>query len=126
MKKTLLLAILILLFTLSACGGEKGYTDISITELQTMLENKDFLFVNTHIPFAGDIPDTDLTIPYNQINSYLGQLPADKDAKIVLYCRSGSMSTDAAQQLVALGYTNVYELDGGFNAWKAAGLAMDN
>lgn len=90
-----------------------------------MLESKDFLFVNTHIPFDGDIPNTDLSMPFNEIEQYLDQLPSDKGAKIVLYCRSGNMSTDAAEQLVKLGYTNVYELDGGFNAWEVAGLAIE-
>jgi rhodanese-related sulfurtransferase len=126
MKKTIFLTTLFLLLALSACGAEKGYTDISVADLQTMLESKDFLFVNTHIPFEGDIPNTDLTIPYNEVKQYLDQLPADKNAKIVLYCRSGNMSTQAAAELVELGYTNVYELDGGFNAWEASGLALEN
>jgi rhodanese-related sulfurtransferase len=34
------------------------------------------------------------------------------------------MSTAAAQELVALGYINVSEVDGGFNAWKAAGYTL--
>jgi rhodanese-related sulfurtransferase len=34
------------------------------------------------------------------------------------------MSTQAAQQLAAAGYTNLYELDGGFNAWQAAGYEL--
>jgi rhodanese-related sulfurtransferase len=34
------------------------------------------------------------------------------------------MSTQAARELVELGYTNVWNLAGGFNAWKAAGLPM--
>ena len=125
MKKTFLIALLLLTLTLSACG-EQGYTDIGVFELQTMMEHEEFLFVNTHIPFEGDIPTTDVFIPYNEIEQYLDLLPADKDAKIVLYCRSGNMSTKAAKELVKLGYTNVYELDGGFNAWKAAGLPMEN
>ena len=108
---------------ISVSGGE--YTDVSVAELQTMLENKDFTFVNTHIPFEGDIPNTDLTIPFDEIDQNLDQLPADKDAKIVLYCRSDRMSGIAAETLVELGYTNIWNLDGGFNDWEGAGLLLE-
>lgn len=106
----------------SVPGGE--YTDVSVNELQIMLENKDFIFVNVHIPFEGDIPNTDLSIPYDEIDQNLDQLPGDMDSKIVLYCRSGNMSSIAAETLVDLGYTNVWNLDGGFDAWEQAGLPM--
>lgn len=97
-----------------------GYSDISVEQLATFLEQKNFTLVNVHIPYEGELPDTDLFIPFNEIQNHLDQLPA-KDAPIVLYCRSGGMSTDAAQVLAKLGYTHVYELDGGFNGWQAAG-----
>ena len=100
------------------------YTDVTVAEMQTMLANKDFIFVNVHIPFEGDIANTDLSIPYNEIEQNLGQLPADKDAKIVLYCRSDRMSRIAAETLVSLGYTNVWNLDGGMVAWEQAGLPL--
>lgn len=104
-------------------GG--SYTDVSVAELQTMLANKDFTFVNVHIPFEGDIANTDLSIAYNEIEQNLGQLPGDKDAKIVLYCRSDRMSRIAAEALVGLGYTNVWNLDGGMVAWENAGLPLE-
>lgn len=90
-----------------------------------MPADKDFTFVNVHIPFEGDIANTDLSIAYNEIEQNLEMLPAEKDAKIVLYCRSDRMSRIAAETLVDLGFTNVWNLDGGMVAWEQAGLPLN-
>jgi len=106
-------------------GG--AYTEISVSELQSMSKDKDkdFTLVNVHVPFEGDIPNTDVSIPYDQIAQNLNQLPADKNAEIVLYCSSDRMSTIASETLVGLGYTNIYNLDGGMVAWENAGLEIE-
>lgn len=103
-------------------GGH--YFDITVPELQAMLEAKDFPLINVHIPYAGDLPGTDDSIPYNEIEAHLDRLPEDREAPIVLYCRTGPMSTQAAGVLARMGYTNVYNLVGGFNAWIEWGLPM--
>ena len=118
----LVLAVLITL--LMGCGGatksvsKEKYTEISASELKTMMEKKDFTLINVHIPYAGDIPGTDVSIPFNEIGEKL-DLP--KDSKIVLYCRSGSMSRTAAETLVKLGYTNVFDLKNGMIRWQQEG-----
>ena len=127
--------LLIAVITFSACAGNssipvedkevqtKGgyYININPTQLQSMLEIKDFSLVNVHIPYEGEIPQTDLFVPYNQIEENLLQFPQDEGAKIILYCRSGSMSTIAAKTLVELGFNNVWNLDGGMIEWDKHG-----
>ena len=107
-------------------GG--AYNNINADELDSMLKKKDFVFVNVHIPFEGNIADTDLSIPYDQITEpvNLAQLPVDKNAKIILYCRSGRMSEIAAEALVKLGYTNIWNLDGGMVGWEQAGFEIQD
>jgi rhodanese-related sulfurtransferase len=104
-----------------------SYQNISSKELKVMLKDKDFVFVNVHIPFAGNIPDTDLSSPFDQVTEleYLAQLPIDKNAKIVLYCRSGHMSQIASEELVSLGFTNVWNFKNGMVEWEQAGFELD-
>ena len=84
---------------------------------------KNFVFINVHIPYEGHIAGTDLNIAYDKIGQNR-ELPTNRKASIVLYCRSGTMSAEARQTLNKMGYSNVRELQGGFNAWKAAGYEL--
>jgi rhodanese-related sulfurtransferase len=107
-------------------GDAGSYTDVSVEGLALMMEEESFPLVNVHIPYEGEIEGTDLFIPYNEIEQNLEQLPEDKDTRIVLYCRSGSMSAQAAETLVELGYTDVWNVDGGMIAWENSGRPLLN
>lgn len=108
--------------TVVASGGR--YTSVPPARLRDLLQAKDFVLVNVHVPYEGEIDGTDLFIPYDQVAARRSELPAAKDAKIFVYCRSGRMSSIAAATLVGLGYTNIWELDGGMIAWEASGLKL--
>ena len=105
-------------------GGQ--YTDVSADGLALMLADKDFPLINVHIPYAGEIEETDEFIPFDQIEQNIDKLPADKDARLVIYCRSGGMSGISARTLVDLGYTDVWNLDGGMIAWEGSGRPLFN
>lgn len=85
---------------------------------------KDFFFVNVHIPYEGEIARTDAFIPFDQVEKQLNRLPSNKGAKIVLYCQSGRMSDIAARTLVRLGYTNLWNLEGGMIVWRQRGYSL--
>lgn len=101
--------------------GGGSYTDVNAAGLANMLERKDFLLINVHIPYEGEIEGSDLFMPYNEIEQKLHKLPADKGSRLLLYCRSGGMSAIAARSLVKLGYSDVWNLEGGMIAWEEAG-----
>lgn len=106
-------------------GDGLGWTRLSSQELTEMMAAEDVYLVNVHVPDEGEIPGTDAHISYTEIASRLGELPTSGDPKLVIYCRSGNMSTQAAQEMVDAGATGFYELEGGFMAWEAAGLPFD-
>jgi rhodanese-related sulfurtransferase len=103
-------------------GGH--WTNVSAGQLADMLTHKDFTLINVKTPYIGEIDGTDLYIPYNQLTAQASRLPGDKGAKILVYCRSGVESAQATQTLLDLGYTNVWNLDGGMNAWTASGRQL--
>ncbi len=102
-------------------GNGGTWTNISADTLATKLEHKDFTLLNVKTPYIGEIKGTDLYIPYTDLSARVAELPADKAAPIVVYCRSGNESAIASQTLLDLGYANIENLDGGMNAWSASG-----
>ena len=108
----------------SVNGGT--YYEVNVQELQVMLEDKDFVMINVHIPWQGNIPQTDLHLAFDQIEANQAQLPAERDTQILVYCLTSGMAKTAVQSLVDLGYTNVWMLEGGTIAWEEAGLSLNN
>jgi phage shock protein E len=107
-------------------GQGGSWTNVTPDRLAQMLRNKDFTLVNVKTPYVGEIDGTDLFIPYDQLTARASDLPQSKSAKILVYCRSGAESAVASQTLLDLGYTNIWNLDGGMNAWQLSGRTLLN
>ncbi len=129
-----LAAIVVAIAVSSLSGGastgwvEKGsggsWTNIDANTLADMLKAKDFTLLNVKTPYIGEIDGTDLYIPYDQLTARAAELPTDRTAKVVVYCRSGNESRVAIKTLIDLGYTNIWNLDKGMESWTASGRAL--
>ena len=102
-------------------SDKQSYENISVEQLEKLMNQKDFTLINVHIPYQGEIEKTDLLIPFNAINRHKNLLPKNKDVKIVVYCMGDSMGSIAAEQLIKMGYARVFNLSGGMMAWQYRG-----
>lgn len=122
-----ILAALCLALLLAGCTSldSAGYTQVSSEKAAQLMEDYDdeiVLDVRTpeeyaeaHIPGAINVPNEEIG------EEPIAQLP-DKDQIILVYCRSGNRSKEAAQKLADQGYTNVIEF-GGINDWHGETVA---
>jgi rhodanese-related sulfurtransferase len=100
-------------------------TELTPDELSQMLLAKDFELINVHIPYAGEIPDTDIHIPFTDIDALEAHLDDDHGNKAVLYCLTGPMSAIAAAELIDLGYCEIFDMPAGMIGWEAEGNPVD-
>lgn len=121
MLKRILSMLIILTFVLSGCGKSEAemqdntYEKISMSEgIERMESDEGYILLDVrradefeagHIPGAVNIPNEEIG------TEELPSLP-DKTQTIYIYCRSGNRSKQAADKLLALGYTNIIEFGG--------------
>ena len=71
---------------------------------------------------SGHIPGA-LNIPYDQVAERIAEVDAPHG--VALYCMIGPRARKGESALLAVGYEKVLHLEGGFAAWKAAGLPVE-
>lgn len=97
---------------------------IKSQDYDQLASRPDVFVLDVHIPEQPHLPQTNAFIPYNQLTQNLDKLPQNKNTPILVYCRSGSMSRQAAQTLAKLGYTQIYDLEGGARAYYETHTAV--
>lgn len=96
-----------------------AYHKISAEEAkQKIEENSGMIIVDVRTPeeYAQEHIEGAINIPNEAITDKEPEQLPDKDARILVYCRSGVRSKQAADKLVVMGYGNVYDM-GGINDW---------
>ncbi|MDP3998275.1 MAG: DUF1573 domain-containing protein [bacterium] len=99
--------------------------NITAAEFDEIIASRDPFVVDVHVPEQAHLSGTDAVIDYQEVKNRLNDFPQDKSAEIIVYCRSGSMSEKAAQDLVNAGYTNVKNLVGGANAYRETHVGVE-
>ena len=129
MRQILLFAALaaVLALLLVSCGGTKdkpvpteedapgkaAYHKISAEEAYEMMISQEIVVVDvrTREEYDGGHIENAVLVPNESIGSEMPETLPDKEATLLIYCRSGRRSKDAAQKLLALGYQSVYDFD---------------
>ena len=124
--KTVSFFLLLIVFAAGCKFQRPDYlTTVTPADLNQAMQKEDIFLVDVHTPEQQHIKGTDSFIPYDEVEKYTEKLPQDKNAPIYLYCKAGPMGNAAAKKLHELGYQRLFNLDGGADAWKKAGLAFE-
>ncbi len=120
LKRMVIMACCLLI--LNGCAAPQKaaeYKRITAEEAKQVLDTKQgaiILDVRTQEEYdQGHIPNA-LLIPNTDISKQADTMLPDKNATILVYCRSGNRSKSASEELLAMGYTKVYDF-GGINNW---------
>lgn len=139
MKQLISLTLFVLLLIFGACTsnkteGQNNSTSsestvevINLTPQEFFEKSSKGIILDVRTPeeiAQGKISNSQALDFYDQ--DFVAKVTAlPKDQEIFLYCAGGGRSTQAAQLLLQQGYTQVYQLDGGIQAWHQQGFPIE-
>jgi rhodanese-related sulfurtransferase len=128
MKKALTLLIPIMIFYSCAVNAQHEVKQINADEFEKALgdTSKQVFDVRTSGEYKSGHLKQALQADWNNKEEFKDRaLNLDKTKPVYVYCLGGGRSTAAAQWLLDQGYSNVYSLKGGINAWKQANKPVE-
>ena len=126
--KTKFIALLFACLMFVNCNSQnsKKVADISARELSEKLKSESesqLLDVRTPEEYAGGHIGNAANVDWNGGHFETQVATYDKNKPIYVYCKVGGRSAKAANKLAEMGFTQIYNLDGGIMKWDAAGLS---
>ena len=94
--------------------GKVAYHKISAEEAHEMMTSQEIVVVDvrTREEYESGHIENAVLVPNESIGGEMPEALPDKEATLLIYCRSGRRSKDAAEKLLALGYQSVYDFGG--------------
>jgi phage shock protein E len=122
MKRGILLMCILGVSLLIGCANKDEVQDMPATEYKKItaeeakiiIDEEDVIIldVRTQAEYDEGHIENAILLPDTEIEDKAEMVLTDKDAKILVYCRSGNRSATSAQTLIEMGYTNVYDFGG--------------
>lgn len=113
-----------LLFTSLRRPG--GANAVSPTQATQLINREDAQIIDVREPdeyVSGHLPES-RNIPVSKLEERAGELDKFKDTPLIVVCQTGARSSGASKTLGKLGFAKVHNLEGGVNAWRAAGMPV--
>jgi len=107
--------------------AQKKIVSISVSDAKAMLDKGGVTFLDCREPKeykSGHIPGA-INIPRGLLEFKIGEKLPDKNAPIVIYCKSGGRASLGCCNLVRMGYKNIKNMDGGWKSWTKAGYPVE-
>ena len=96
-----------------------SFTNIQKDQFKELMTKENTLILDVRTPYeylTGNIErSVNIDIMNNEFNEKVKEL--DKNAHVLVYCRSGARSQIACEKISNLGFNHVYNLSGGYNKW---------
>lgn len=116
-----------LVVSVAACSSASAATeDVNVEEFASVIEGPGIVILDVRTPeefaqghIAGSI---NINVESPDFTSKVEQL--DKSRTYAVYCRSGRRSGVATQQMESLGFTSLYNMNGGVIDWAGAGFEL--
>ena len=107
--------------------AKKNITMISVKEAKALLDKGGVVFLDCREPKeykSGHIPGA-INIPRGLLEFQIGSKITEKNTSVVMYCKSGGRASLGCCSIQRMGYKNVKNLDGGWQAWSKAGYPVE-
>ncbi len=109
-------------------ASQEGWMQMNVEDAANYLFEVEPVLVDvrTEGEFGDGYIEGAVNFPVTELDQFLGDMPSDLDTPILIYCAAGVRGNWALFYVTSLGYTNVKNMSGGYNAWTDAGYPTTN